>query len=249
MPKPIRTIKRAATVLAVTGSLILGPIGCAPPSPKQIPKAKTSRVNIAPKDQTRSAIYTSKEQKLKSIVDAKKSEQQRKYVEAEKVRIEQINKRNEFISSFLEDPVQGIKKIKGIRNKELRDQYADWALDGAADIEHFERVYNACKDKEFQKELIKRFGDSFVGAGDGGFQHAYDLELLSQIKSLTLRQSVFERILYGSREGSSSTVLNTLHHQYEYDALLSFAKTLPNSKKYILDLQKQKKSKGRNWEY
>lgn len=246
--KPIRTIKRKLITGIVAGSLAFGAVGCAPPSPKQIPKARTSRVNSVSKEQTRSTVYESRDQKPKPIVDPKKAEQDRKSMEESRFREEQKIKRVEFIKFFLEDPVQGLKKIKAIRNKELRDQYANWAIDGASNIDHFERVYNACKDKEFQKELIRSFGDSFVGSGDGGFQHAYDLELLLEIKNVNLRQSVFERILYGHAEGDTATVLSTLHHQYEYDALVQLAKTLPNAKKYILELQKQKKIVGRDWE-
>jgi hypothetical protein len=252
MPKPMKPLKRKLVAGILAGSLALGALGCGPtkPAPTPKPTKRVERVNVVPKEQPKNTIYESREQKSKPIVDAKKLEQQRKRVEQEKARLEEINKREDFIGSFLEDPVQGIKKIRSIKNKELRDKYAYWALDGASNIVDFERVYNACKDREFQKELIKSFGDSFVGAADGGFQHAYEVETILQIKNSNLRQSVFERILYGSKEQRSerATVLDTLHHQDEYDALIRVAKTLPNAKKYILDLQKQKKKVGRGWE-
>lgn len=242
-----RYLRNAAVVATAAGVLGVGAglahFASKPNSQPQKPRVeRVERANYASKEQTRSTIYESKEQKKSEPkISAERLERQRRYAEEEKARLDEINKRKDFVGSFLENPVQGVKQIRSIKNKELRDQYADWALSGAANIEHFERVYTSCKDKEFQKELIKKFGDSFVGSGDGGFQHAYDLELLSQIKNVNLRQSVFERILYGHAEGDTATVLSTLHHQYEYDALVQLAKTLPNAKKYILELQKQKK--------
>lgn len=248
-----RYFRNAAVVATAAGAIGAG-VGLASLSSKpttQPQRARVERVNYVPKDSSRNQIYTSERTEQKVAVKKPMNERElqlKRYEEQRRLEQEQRVKEEELQLSFVKDPNTTLKKINAIKDPELRERYLYVVSNAATNIENFESVYNKLTNKRYKQELLLEFADGFVGAADGGFQHAYDIKNILEIKNINLRQSVFERILYGSGKANESSVLNTLHHQDEYDALIRVAKTLPNAKKYILDLQKQKRNQGRNWD-
>lgn len=241
-----RYFRNAAVVATAAGVLGAGAglahFASKPNSQPQKPKVEqVERVKV---EKPKEEIYSSKtreydQQRLEGL---KRSEQ------ARIVREKQQKADREIESSFLRDPNNTIIKINAIKDPVLKKRYLDLVSSIATDINHFENIYNKLTNKKYKKEMIENFAWKQISIADGGFQHAYDIETLLQIKNLSLRDTLFNEILHQHGEGDKSTVLNTLYHQDEYDALVMVAKTLPNGKRYILELQKQKKNPPVHWD-